>query len=218
MNKVQALLFDFDGVILDTYESYRQIVVDVLLDMGYEISLQDAVKRWKGLNAEQIATELTFEGFAKADEFLKVVHEKSKNYTVEKSMIVDGLLEILETCDLPKAICSNGRSIRLKSNLADVFLENHFAEVVGRDIAGNMKPNPDVYLIGAERLGMEIENCLAVEDSAVGLQAAVESGAITVAFTGTGGKSEELEALNPDYIIDDLAKILNIIEELNNGN
>lgn len=217
MNKVEALLFDFDGVILDTYASYRQLVVDVLVSMDYEITLQQAIERWKGLNAEQIARELTFEGFKKPDEFLNIVHEKSKSYKVDRSILVDGLLNVLDNCSLPKAICSNGRSIRLRSNLADVFLEEYFADVIGRDTAGSMKPNPGVYLLGAERLGVDIENCLAVEDSTVGLQAAVDSGAITVAFTGTGGKEEELERLNPDYIINDIREILNIINKLNNS-
>jgi HAD superfamily hydrolase (TIGR01509 family) len=215
MAKIKALLFDFDGVVLDTYSSYRQLVVDVLNELNYNITLKDAIKRWKGLNSEQIARQLVFEGFEYADEFVIRVNEKSKLYKTNESMIVDGLLDVLNASNLPKAICSNGRSIRVKSNLEDVKLLNYFNEVVGRDIAQTMKPKPDVYLVGAEKLGFDIKQCLAIEDSVVGLQAAVASGAITVAFTGTGGIKEELAKENPDYIVNDLREVIKIVNDLN---
>lgn len=215
MKKIQAVLFDFDGVIMDTYASYRQIVVDVLQSLNYEITLDDAVNRWKGMNAEQIARELSFEGFEFTEKFLEDTHKKAKSYHVNESMLVEGVIDVLEKTELPKSICSNGRSIRLKSNLDDVKIGHYFTDVIGRDIAKSMKPNPDVYLEGAEKLGLEIENCLAVEDSVVGLQAAVDSGAVSVAFTGTGGKKEILEKLNPDYIIDNMIELLDIIEKEN---
>lgn len=216
MKKIQAILFDFDGVILDTYASYRQFTVDVLNELGYEITLKESIKRWKGINGNQISQLLKEEGFEKADDFLVEVTRRSRSYIADKSIIINGLLDVLEGTTLPKAICSNGRSLRVNSNLKDVGLYDYFNVILGRDDSKTMKPDPYVYLMGAEKLGVDIKNCLAIEDSVIGLEAGVKSGAVTVAFTGSGGDEDKLKKLNPDYITDNIVDVLKIIDNLNN--
>lgn len=213
MQKIKAILFDCDGVILDTDNSYRLLVSNLLTnEFNYSISHQECIERWRGKNADQIARELFFEGVDFADEFIKKIHKLSEDYKIDDSIIVPNLLDLLNSTDIPKIICSNGRSVRILSNLKDVHLENYFTHVLGRDILKVMKPDPQVYLKGAEALGLDIKDCLVVEDSATGLKAGVDAGAITVAFTGTGGNVEELAKLNPNYIVSDLADIINIIK------
>lgn len=213
MQQIKGLLFDFDGVILDTDYTYRKLVSDLLTnEFNYPISLEDCIERWNGKNANQIAQELFFEGHDFADEFVEKIHVLSTGYKVDDSLIVNNLKNLLNATDLPKLICSNGRAVRIISNLKDVNLENEFLHVLGRDVLGVMKPDPQVYLKGAEHLDLDIKNCLVIEDSATGLQAGVEAGAITVGFTGTGAKKEDLEKLNPDYIVSDLIEIIDILK------
>ncbi|HAG53297.1 MAG TPA: hypothetical protein DCL21_05880 [Alphaproteobacteria bacterium] len=215
MQKIEGVLFDCDGVILDTDNSYRLLVSNLLTNtFNYPISLDQTIERWKGKNADQIARELTFEGHDFADDFIREIHILSNDYKIDESIVVPSLRTLLASIkDYPKAICSNGRSTRITSNLKDVNLHNEFDFVLGRDILGVMKPNPQVYLKGAEKIGVEIENCIVVEDSPVGLQAAKDSGAMTIGFIGTGALKEELEILNPDFIVEDLEEVVKIIKE-----
>lgn len=213
MQKIKGLLFDFDGVILDTDNSYRKLVSDLLTnEFSYEISLKDCIERWKGKNADQIARELVFEGCSFADEFAVRANKLSDGYIVADADIVKNIKPLLKSTNLPKAICSNGRTSRILNNLKQTGLESNFQHVLGRDKLGVMKPDPQVYIKGAEKLGLEIENCLVIEDSATGLQAGIEAGAMTVGFTGTGVPKEKLEKLHPNFIVSDLEEVIEIIK------
>ena len=210
--KVLGVLFDCDGVVLDTDNSYRALVSKLLTnEFNYPITLNECIERWKGKNADQIARELFFEGCDFTEEFITRIHKLSEDYQIDESIIVPNLIKLLDSIDLPKGICSNGRSVRIISNLKDVKLDNYFDFVFGRDNLGVMKPNPQVYIRGAEKLGVDIKNCIVVEDSPTGLQAGVEAGAITVAFTGTGTNKEDLANLKPNFIINDLSELIEII-------
>ena len=212
MREIKGILFDCDGVILDTDRTYRLLVSKLLTnEFNYSITHEECIERWRGKNADQIARELFFEGLDFADEFVKKIHKLSEDYEVDDSLIIPHLLDVLKTVNLPKAICSNGRTVRIVSNLKDVNIDKYFDHVLGRDVLGVMKPDPQVYLKGAKAIDVDIENCLVVEDSATGLRAGIEAGAVTVAFTGSGGAVKELQSLNPDYIIDDMSQLIEII-------
>lgn len=218
LREIKGILFDCDGVILDTDRTYRLLVSKLLTnEFNYPITHEECIERWRGKNADQIARELFFEGVDFADEFVSKIHKLSEDYEVDDSLIIPNLLDVLKAFDLPKAICSNGRTARILSNLKDVNIEKYFNHVLGRDILGVMKPDPQVYLKGAKSINVDIKNCIVVEDSATGLRAGIESGAITVAFTGSGGDIKELKSLNPDYIIDDMSQLIEIINKNNKG-
>lgn len=216
MQKVQAILFDFDGVIMDTDNSYRALVSELLSnEFNYPITLEECIKRWKGKNATQIAQELFFEGMDFTDEFVTKIHRLSEDYKVDESIIVNNAKDLLKSVDLPKGICSNGRSVRVKQNLDDVNLLEYFEFVLGRDDLKAMKPDPQVYLKGADKFGIDIKNCLVVEDSLTGLQAGIEAGAITIGFIGTGGNEAGMKELKPNYIIENISEIIDIIKKEN---
>lgn len=218
LREIKGILFDCDGVILDTDRTYRLLVSKLLTEeFNYPITHEECIERWRGKNADQIARELFFEGVDFADEFVSEIHKLSEQYFVDESLIIPNLIHVLENVKLPKAICSNGRTVRIISNLKDVNIDSYFDHVLGRDILGVMKPDPKVYLKGAEAINVDIEHCLVVEDSATGLRAGIEAGAVTVAFTGSGGDVKELTSLNPDYIIHDMSQLLEIINQNNKG-
>lgn len=216
MPKIEGVLFDCDGVLLDTDTPYRKIVADILTNrFNYPITTQQAVDRWKGKNMVQIAQELAFENCDFVDELLKPEFISSLSVDIDHTAIIKNVKVMLEQVKLPKGVCSNGRTVRILNNFKSVDLLNQFEFICGRDQLNAMKPNPQVYLAGAEKLGIDIEHCLVVEDSVSGLSAGIASGATTVAFVGCGGVKSDLEKLSPDYIIDDLLELPRIIEELN---
>ncbi|PPR08535.1 MAG: hypothetical protein CFH44_00967, partial [Proteobacteria bacterium] len=69
--KILGVLFDCDGVVLDTDNSYRSLVSKLLTnEFNYPITLNECIERWKGKNADQIARELFFEGCDFTEEFI----------------------------------------------------------------------------------------------------------------------------------------------------
>jgi HAD superfamily hydrolase (TIGR01509 family) len=215
MTQIKGILFDCDGVLLDTDTPFRRNLSLALAKFGYNITTKQAVDRWKGKNIEQVARELFFEGCDFTEQLVTPDFMKSIGVKADESAIVKNVRAMLSAIDLPKGVCSNGRTERLLDNFTTTNLLNEFEFICGRDTIGAMKPDPQVYLNGAEKLGFDISECLVVEDSVSGLSAGIESGAITVAFTGCGGKKKDLEKLNPNFIINDMADLPKIIEKLN---
>jgi HAD superfamily hydrolase (TIGR01509 family) len=214
--KIEAILFDCDGVLIDTEKPCREIMANLLTQKyNYPITTQEALARWNGKSVEHIAQELVFEGCSFVEDFVEEGNKITLDLKLDENSIVPHILNILDRfAEKPKVVCSNGRSFRLIEHLKQVDLFDKFDLILGRDIVGDSKPNPTIYLQGAERLGVDIKKCVVIEDSALGLQAGVESGAITIGFTGSGTDKKELEKVNPDYIASNMLEVAEILEML----
>tara|TARA_Y100001960_G_C14778381_1_gene884818 strand:+ start:3040 stop:3507 length:468 start_codon:yes stop_codon:yes gene_type:complete len=126
---------------------------------------------------------------------------------------VQQTLELLK--QVPMAVCSNSYVEDLEHKIQGTNLHSYFELLVGAGT--NPKPHPEVFLKGAAGLRKHIFNCLAVEDSVVGLKAAIASGAISVAYAPTKELREELEALRPEFIITDILELVELYNQLNGG-
>ena len=214
MRKIEGLLFDCDGVIMDTETLVRTKTAHLLNDLGYDITPKEAEDRWKGYNFQLITKELELEGV----DFVDTLKDpKTYEYLAtkpEEYALTNNIVELLEaTTELPKGVCSNGRTARIRESFKLAGIDHHFDFMNGRDVFQVMKPDPQVFILGSEELGVDIKNCLVIEDSATGLEAGVKSGAITVAYLGTRADKNELAKLNPDYFANDLLEILDIIKK-----
>ncbi|HAI29199.1 MAG TPA: HAD family phosphatase, partial [Thalassospira sp.] len=94
---------------------------------------------------------------------------------------LDPVLDLLDQNNIPMAIGSNGPHAKMEVSLGKVGLKDRFAGRVcsAHDVA-NAKPHPDVFLLAAEKIGVDISDCIVVDDSQNGVRAGVASGATTV--------------------------------------
>ena len=95
-----------------------------------------------------------------------------------------GVVGLLNTCKelgIPKAVASSSLREWVYLKLNSIGLVDSFDAVLGGDDVKNGKPNPEIYLLAAKKLGFSAEECIAIEDSPVGISAAVASGAHTIA-------------------------------------
>lgn len=110
------------------------------------------------------------------------------------------------------AVCSSANARKVGYNLRAIgYGEDFFGAVItGSDVTKN-KPDPEVFLLGASRLGVSQEACIVIEDAVSGVKAAHAGGMPAVAVCSTLDRMTLLEQAQPDYIVDTLEDILKIL-------
>lgn len=187
MTKIKACLFDLDGVIVDTAK-YHYLAWKRLADeLGFNFTEEDN-ERLKGISrmdSLEILLEigkLTFEDKVKVE-----LAEKKNNWYCEyiekmtPDEILPGTKEFLELLRENKIkIALGSASKNSMTILTNVGLVNHFDDIVDGNSISKAKPNPEVFLLGAEKLDVKPEECVVFEDAKAGIEAAINAGMYSV--------------------------------------
>ena len=227
MNKLYGLIFDVDGVIADTEAVNARVSIKVFADLfGIEGVVRDDFEAGLGRGAEEYVKaaarvhgmELTAEQVRQAtrlrqEYFLNILSE-------EPLPPFPGVLELMEKAtraeDFRLAIATSGtlEKSRAVLNAAGVLYQK-MVYINGNDVT-HKKPNPELFLLAAERSGVEPANCVVIEDAPDGVQAARAAGAKCIAVTNSTGAANLQQA---DLICDSLEQVkLNMIQELIDSN
>ncbi|HAG53163.1 MAG TPA: hypothetical protein DCL21_05185 [Alphaproteobacteria bacterium] len=221
MNKIQALLFDCDGVLLDTERQIKQEVHNWLTKKdNYNITYDEFYIKTRGQSISDTIKYLNSLNVEVSDDFFdffdKYFIENYKNMAVKMNN-VDNMLESL--ANYPKAVCSNGFVSLYTDTLEHHGLKKHFNEFFGIETTKHMKPKPDMFLQAAESLNVDIQNCLIIDDSChTGVPGgkASQAGAV-VGFIDEYADRQAMHDAGADYIITDLIELPEIIKNINEG-
>lgn len=175
---VQAIIFDFDGTILDTETTefrrwqrlYREHNRELALtDWQRGVGTWDAFDPWAGL-PEQVQAE--------REQVHTVLHEQILSDIAEQDLRpgVRAVLEAVRPAGLRLALATSSGSEWVTRWLSQHGLLDLFEVMATRDDVARVKPDPELYLLAAQRLGLPADACLAVEDSLNGATAAVAAG------------------------------------------
>jgi len=208
--KYHAVLFDMDGVITDTmglhYEAYRR----AFMKYGIEVSKLEIVVL-EGMPSMDVGREIVK---AKAirlgePEIKNLVEEKREIYRslVEKEARtypgVPETLAILRKHGIRLALITGSNLITVKKTLQKVGLDKAFDMIVTADDTPRGKPYPDPYTSGMEKLGVQKENCVVVENAPLGIKSAKAAGAgyvIAVTTTLPPEYLKEADDIMPSFI------------------
>lgn len=216
MYKSKGIIFDLDGVIVDTAKFHYLAWRKLANDLGFDIS-EDQNEQLKGVSRVRSLEKILGWGNVSLsqDNFMEQMAIKNDNYltyisTMTPKDILPGVQEVLDFFlenNIPIALGSaskNARSILEKTGLYQKFT----AVVDGNDVE-KAKPDPEVFLIAAAKLNIEPSNCIVFEDAQAGIQAANSAGMISI---GIGDEDNLKEA---DYVFADFTQIeLNFLEQL----
>lgn len=216
MNNHKAFIFDLDGVIVDTAKFHFLAWRKLANDLGFDFT-KEQNEQLKGVSRVESLKKILKWGNMELpeEEFKRQMALKNENYLsyvdeMEEDEILPGVpkvLNYLKEKNIPIALGSaskNARAILKKINLYDTF----DAIVDGTDVS-KAKPDPEVFLIAAEKMGKKPENCVVFEDSVAGVKAA-NIGKMT--SIGIGEKEVLHEA---DYVFPDFTEIeIDFIEKL----
>jgi HAD superfamily hydrolase (TIGR01509 family) len=183
--KFDAIIFDFDGVLIESEFEGNQRLAELLTSLGHPTSMAEAIEHYTGLAGQDfVAAVETRIGRALPPEF----HERGRVHR-DRAMRegideVAGAIEFVRSLppQLPKAVASSSSTNWVRTHLAHIGLEDVFAEYVysGREHVSRGKPAPDLYLHAATALGVDIGRTVIIEDSKVGATGALASGAAVI--------------------------------------
>ena len=182
---VRGVLFDVDGVILDTECLYSRFWMEACHFYGFPMTKAQSLQM-RSLN-KTAGQEKLHALFGPAADYA-VIRQKRialMDAFVEKEGVapkpgIYALLDALDTRGIPCAIASSSPRLRLESYLTPLNLYHRFAKVVSGYDVPRGKPEPDIYLRGAAELGLQPGECLALEDSPAGILSAYRAGCLPV--------------------------------------
>lgn len=187
---ISHIIFDCDGVLVDSEPLSMRADVEILTRAGIRITEAEAHRRFVGTTFQDMIRALEKEHGTKLPENLSDLKNNRMNemYRTELKLVrgVRDALEDIRNMGLSMSIASNGPKDRVKLALQLTGLLPYFKNaIVTYEDVPQGKPAPGMYLLAAKNVGTKADNCLVVEDSIAGVTAAVDAGCWTLGFTGT---------------------------------
>lgn len=202
--RLKAVLWDMDGVIVDTYAGHLDSWTRALAEVGQDLT-EETFKRTFGMNNRLILK--TIYGRDLDEDFVQRVSDRKEEIFREdirgrvKTLpgVVDWLARF-QKMGLKQAVASSAPQANIDALLDELVIRSYFqAEAAGATLRG--KPDPAVFLLAAQLLDVDPRDCLVIEDSIAGVEAGVRSGGKVLAVLTTN-PAEKLSAA--DLIVKDL--------------
>ena len=180
--KFDGLIFDFDGVLLESEYAGNRQIADYLTGIGHPTTPEHSMAHFMGLAGPAFLAAIEqWIGRPLPDDFHVARAEEDARVLEQGLEAVAGAIAFIETLPhaLPKAIASSSSTHWIETHLEHLKLREHFQDRIfsGAEHVERGKPAPDLYWLAASNLGVDIENCVIIEDSPVGVTGAVASGA-----------------------------------------
>jgi beta-phosphoglucomutase family hydrolase len=175
---IKAVIFDMDGVISDTQGIHAKTESEILKSYGIAMHPDEITRRYAGVGDEVMFREI----FTKAQKEIPEIEQLvEKKWRIMDELVrgnvkeIPGTREFIERLGkfgLPLAVGSASRLSFVEMVLAELGLRHRFDAIASADEVEKGKPEPDLFLLVANRLSVEPENCVVVEDSVSGMIAA----------------------------------------------
>lgn len=216
------IIFDCDGVLIDSEILSARVDCEILSELGYEIAPEELAHRFAGLTTERIFQLVGEEtGRVIPEEVIRRAQQETDRKLEHEVLPIAGVQEMLDSLDGPRCICSNSRPERLKVSLTKAGLWDRFRPYVfsAQEVGdGRGKPAPDVFLHASRIFETEPADAIVIEDSVAGVTGAVAAGMRVIGFTGAShtwpGHSEVLTDAGALTVIRRLSEVPPIVEAL----
>lgn len=207
-----AVIWDCDGVLIDSEALACAASVDTLQRLGVDITLESYIERFIGKSRQKILDELGLT--SDYPETVHAEHAARQNALFkDKLKAIDGIHDVLSGAGVPMAVASGSDPDRLSYTLGLTALAPYFnGHIYSAEIVAQGKPAPDIFLLAADKLGIAPKDCLVIEDSRFGIAAARAAGMSVYAFTGgshmTPSIRQGLIDAAPDAIVDHMQQLV----------
>ncbi|WP_406100893.1 HAD family hydrolase [Streptomyces canus] len=187
--RYDLVIFDNDGVLVDSEPISNRHLAAYLTELGHPTSYEESIRDYMGSAMHRIH-DLVLErtGRRLPEDFDDVFHSRvfaAFERELQPVVGVAGVLEKLAADGVPFCVASSGSHERIRVGHRATGLDRWFADerIFSSQDVGRGKPAPDLFLYAAERMGVEPGRCVVVEDSPLGVQAAVAAGMDVYGFT-----------------------------------
>jgi HAD superfamily hydrolase (TIGR01509 family) len=210
---VQAVIFDMDGVIVDSEPYSMQALIDVLRHYGIDPT-EDDLRRSYGRRVHDDFADYFCRYGVTADLNTAIAHKHARYYHLAAGQLkpfpgVMPLIQRLRDHGYRLALASSGDRVKVAFGMQALGLDATFDSVVCGDDVTHSKPEPEIYLMAARRLGISPAGCIAIEDAPAGVEAAKRAGMRCIAVTNSVARQQLQGAdLIVESLADDLASML----------
>lgn len=195
MNEKFAVIFDMDGVIIDSNPYHKEAWLQFAEKHNIELKEEEVGEKIFGKTNTTALRDVFGKEFS-PEENMKLGEEKEAIYRElhEKDLVpipgVRQYLERLKQNGIPMAVATNAPVSNVDFIMERTGLRHYFEVVIDSSSVKNGKPDPEIYLKSAEKLGMPPARCIVMEDSVPGAEAGLRAGMKVIAITTTHSKEE----------------------------
>lgn len=191
------VIFDCDGVLVDSEPISNVLLRDALSDHGLEMSLTEVIDTFVGRSMASVVSIAEKKlGKKLPDDFLDILQDKTFKIFQKKLKPVDGVFDVLNELkkqNMAFCVASSGSYQKMDVTLGITGLKNFFeGRIYSTSEVARGKPYPDLYLYAAKKMHVEPARCLVIEDSLPGVQGGVSAGMEVMAYS-VRGNDEKLK-------------------------
>jgi HAD superfamily hydrolase (TIGR01509 family) len=209
------VIFDCDGVLVDSEAIVIEVEAELLTDAGFAISADEIAERFVGLSYTDMMTTLEADfGRPIPAGLSEQIQRDAIASFPERLQPIGGIADLLSGLEAAHCVASSSDLDRVELSLKVTDLARFFepAHVFSAQMVENGKPAPDLFLLAAKTLGVAPERCVVIEDSPHGVLAARAAGMSVVGFVGGGHARPSLrgrlEAAGATHIVDHASQML----------
>lgn len=214
------LIFDCDGVLVDSEVISAQVLAEVLLEAGVSIPVDHVYRDFLGRSMDSVRAIIRREhGFTMGEREQNSIRARMQNRLRRELRPIPGIAKAIGKLPLARCVASSSRPERIRlslemTGLFELFTPNIFSATMVD--AG--KPAPDLFLHAAKSMGFAPSACVVVEDSPAGVEAAKRAGMRVYAFVGgthaaPSRLKDALADMRPDAIFDDMLRLPELLLE-----
>ncbi|MFE4974422.1 HAD family hydrolase [Kitasatospora sp. NPDC056651] len=198
---IELVIFDCDGVLVDSEVIAVRVVVRLAADMGWPLTEAEVIEKFVGRSEAachaMVAERLGEEAATLYDKRFRELHAEAVDAGLTP---VAGLPEALDAITLPTCVASSGTHEKMRHTLGRTGLHDRFAgRIFSATEVGRGKPAPDLFLHAARTMGVDPAVCVVVEDSNPGVRAARAAGMRSLGYAGGVTAAERLAG--PDTVV-----------------
>jgi HAD superfamily hydrolase (TIGR01509 family) len=183
-NRFDLIIFDCDGVLVDSERLAVRTEAAILGDLGWPLTEADIIERFVGRTAAEMHRAIEAQLGRTVDweaEFEAQYEEVFRRELVA----VDGIVDVLDQLAVPSCVASSGTHERMRFTLGLTGLLDRFqGRIFSASEVRHGKPEPDIFLHAADRMGVAPDRCAVVEDSVSGVLAGTAAGMTVYGFAG----------------------------------
>ncbi|MDT9688793.1 HAD family hydrolase [Streptomyces sp. P9(2023)] len=211
---VELVIFDCDGVLVDSERIYCRVDREVFASLGAEFTEAEVVEQFVGSSSEMLTAILEERLGRSLEPGWHQAYRHLYDAALDAELtVVKGVTDALDHLEVPFCLASNGSHATIRRNLTRVGLQDRFEGRIfsARDVARG-KPAPELFLHAAATMGVPPERCAVVEDSPYGVQAARSAGMRAFGYCGGLTRADRLTGAGT-VVFDDMSQLPKLLGE-----
>ena len=215
--KIKGVIFDMDGLMLDTEKLYNRFWREAAAEFGYTMTYEHAlvIRSMNPVICSETLKQLLGKDFPYEEAKTlrrKLMKEYVKIHGVEKKKGLDELLQFLKRNKMKTAVATSSNRSRTEWYLTSVGVWEYVDEIICGDMVGKGKPEPDIYLTAAKHLELFPDECIALEDAPAGILSAYRAGCHPVFIPDLDEGDIDTREI-AEYIAGNLSDVIDFIKK-----